>query len=484
MILDQIDDNARDGRNLIRLALISIILFIIPIFFIGLSCGDETRVAGIAAEMAIENDYLTPKLNGTAFLEYPPLFYAAAATTFRVLGFTAFAAKLPAALSAMAGVLLIYILMRVLRRPKYESFAGAFMMATELQYLTNAYDCRVDMMLTAFCLVVWAGFALMEFYRRGAAWRIAGMATLAVGVAGAALTKNLTGLAITLPGIAVTLAWRDLLERRFSFAAYFRLAGAVLIGMIPYAFYLWLLYGKNGAECVETLFWYNNFGRFSGSVKDHCAPWWGYWERIYEYFQPYLLLLLGGMWLQIRQWRKNRSVYGMLSLTWLVIPFLILSVANSKRQVYLLPLAAPAAMLAASTVPYVILGLSRKIGGKALAQLRRRANVMIYAAAVLFALLAGAVSRHDAAKRSIAQVFAEAEARGGSLVLVSPGERHSGAAVFYCRKVVPQQGNLEKLLPHDVALVPMSRKGEKKIPEGWSGRYFEKVKVMLLWREQ
>lgn len=48
--------------------------------FAGLWCGelesvDETRVAGIAAEMFLSHDYLIPTLNGKEFLEYPPLFY-------------------------------------------------------------------------------------------------------------------------------------------------------------------------------------------------------------------------------------------------------------------------------------------------------------------------------------------------------------------------------------------------------------------------
>ena len=199
---DLADGKVRDRWMIMHLALISVILFIVPICFIDLYGGDEPRVAGIAAEMVIENDWLTPKLNGEPFLEYPPLFYAAAAANFRIFGFTAFAAKLPAALSASAGVLMLYCMMRILRRSKCESFAGAFMLATGFQYLTNAYDCRVDMMLTAFCIMIWTGFAMMEFSGGGVARRIVGMAVTGLGIAGGVLTKNLTGAALTLPGIA------------------------------------------------------------------------------------------------------------------------------------------------------------------------------------------------------------------------------------------------------------------------------------------
>ena len=484
-LLDHVNGRVRDGRMLLHLALISVILFVVPICFLDLCGGDETRVAGIAAEMAIENDWLTPRLNGAPFLEYPPLFYAAAAASFRIFGITVFAAKLPTALSALAGVLLLYVMMRILRRSKCESFAGAFMLATGLHYLTNAFDCRVDTMLTTFCILIWTGFALMEFSSGGAARRAAGMMLVAAGIAGGVLTKNLTGLAITLPGIACTIFFCDLAERRFSFAAYCRLAGAVLLGMLPYALYLWLLYKKNGIGAVETVFWYNNFGRFSGDVTDHSAPWWGYLVRIHEYFPPYLPLLIWGIVLQIREIRKRRSRYGIMLLTVLVIPFVVLSAASNKRQVYLLPLSAPAAMLAASTLPRIICFCRKIFGRKGRLLLRRRAGLVIYAAAVLFAAITGAIIRNYSMRKSFAPVFAEAEARrreipGGRLVLVRPAERHSGAAYYYTHAVVPHLHSWDELQPGDVAVVPAAQL--KQLPKEYSTRRFKDAKLVVVRR--
>ena len=488
ILLAQAYGGIRDRRILLHLALIAAILFVVPICLIDLCGGDETRVAGIAAEMAVEGDWLTPKLNGAPFLEYPPFFYWTAAASFRIFGITPFAAKLPTALAAAAGVLLFYVMMRILRRSKCESFAGAFMLATELQYLTNAYDCRVDMTLTAFCILIWTGFALMEFSGRGAARRIAGMMAIAAGIAGGMLTKNLTVLALTLPGMGCALLLCDLAERRFSFAAYCRLAGAVLIGILPYALYLWLMYRASGIAAVKTIFLYNNFGRFSGSVADHSSPWWGYLTSIPEYFPPYLPLVFGGMFLQLAECRKRRARYGILSLALLLIPFAVLSAASNKRQVYLLPLAAPAAMLAASTLPYCAYLARRSFGRSATSLIRRRLKIVVYTAAVLFALIAGAASRHISARKSFAPVFAEAQVRlratGGRLVLVQPGERHSGAAFFYRRAVVPKIGRWDELRPGDVALTPAGAPEALKLPAGYSVRRFKKAKMILVSREK
>ena len=483
-MLHRMDGKISDRRFLLYLAVISAILFIAPVFFINLWDSDELRVAGIAAEMAVENDWLMPKLNGMPFLEYPPLFYAAAAANFRIFGLTSFAAKLPTAFSASAGVLMFYWMMRILRRSKCESFAGAFMLATGMQYLTNAYDCRVDMMLTAFCILIWTGFAMMEFSGAGFARRAVGMMMTGFGIAGAVLTKNLTGLAITLPGIACTIFFCDLAKRRFSFAAYCRLAGAVLLGMLPYALYLWLMYRKHGVDVVETVFWYNNFGRFSGSVADHSCPWWGYLESFYEYFPPYMPLMLVGMFLQIKACRKSRSPYGILSLSLLVIPFIVLSAASNKRQVYLLPLAAPAAMLAASTLPYVIYWVRKLFGRNVILPFRRRLKAVICAVTLLLALIMGSVFGCMSASKSLAPVFAEARrlraVRGGRLVLMRPGERHLGASFFYNRTAVPEIKEWDELNPDDVAVAPLRLEESLKLPEGASARRFKKAKMIVI----
>src|SRR5256886_9714904 len=55
---------------------------------------DETRVAEISREMRAERSWLVPRLNGTPFLEEPPLFYWLQAGAYR-LGGRAFGAGTP-----------------------------------------------------------------------------------------------------------------------------------------------------------------------------------------------------------------------------------------------------------------------------------------------------------------------------------------------------------------------------------------------------
>ena len=70
--------------------------------------GDETRVAGIAASMYYGGEWIIPKLNGTPFLEYPPLYYQLTSLSYHLFGLNDIAAKLPSALAAFGGILLFF----------------------------------------------------------------------------------------------------------------------------------------------------------------------------------------------------------------------------------------------------------------------------------------------------------------------------------------------------------------------------------------
>lgn len=477
-----------DGQNLLYLTLISVILFVAPLFFLDMPGGDETRVAGIAAEMLLDGDWITPRLNGTVFLEYPPLCYAAEAVCFRLFGFTPFAAKLPLALSALAGVLMFYGTMRTMRRSGAESFAGAFMLATGAQYLFNACDCRVDMMLTAFCILSWFGFAVMEFSGSSAARRLTGMLMLAAGIAGGVLTKNLPGIAIPLSGIGCAVLFGDLMDRRFSLAMYARLAGAVLLGLLPYVLYLALLCRINGPSAVETILISNNTGRFSGtgSHADHGAPFWYYLRRLPGLFQPYLIFLFAGLFLRGRALFRHRSSRDILPLSLLLIPFLLLSVSSGKRQVYLLPLSAPAALIAASSLPYLTWLCRRLFHWRPGLRTRQCLRILPLCVAILTALFGTIANAHLSRKDSFAPVFAEAERLrlaipGSRLVLIQPEERLAGAAFFYCRKVAPVLKGFSELQPDDVAIMPLdSKKSLPELPPGRAVNRFSRAELIVV----
>ncbi|HPR53162.1 MAG TPA: glycosyltransferase family 39 protein, partial [Deltaproteobacteria bacterium] len=66
-------------RKKLLIGLLFLALFLVPGLRHGLWLPDEPRVAGICSEMVRTGDYIVPHLNGRAFLEKPPLYFAVAA---------------------------------------------------------------------------------------------------------------------------------------------------------------------------------------------------------------------------------------------------------------------------------------------------------------------------------------------------------------------------------------------------------------------
>ncbi len=78
---------------------------------------DEARYAEIPREMLAAGDLVTPRLNGTRYYEKPPLLYWANAASFKLLGETPFAARLPARLAALGTAALMAFVARRRSRP-------------------------------------------------------------------------------------------------------------------------------------------------------------------------------------------------------------------------------------------------------------------------------------------------------------------------------------------------------------------------------
>src|SRR6516165_4666874 len=68
---------------------------------------DEGRYAEIAREMLVSGDWITPRDNFVRYFEKPPLVYWLTALSFRILGKSEFAARLPAAAFSVGQVALI-----------------------------------------------------------------------------------------------------------------------------------------------------------------------------------------------------------------------------------------------------------------------------------------------------------------------------------------------------------------------------------------
>ena len=475
----------RDKKYFLLLALFAGILLFCGLGVRELFSGDETRVAGITAEMVLDRDFVVPRLNGRPFLEYPPLYYQAGSLFLRLFGFTDGAAKLPSAAAAFCAALLLYILARKLSLPPPSALAAGILLLTSAQFFENSRKCMVDAMLFLFVLL--AVFAFYAMTRsRGRRAQTGFFLLYAAGLAGGVMTKGLIGFAFPWAGLGVWLVLDDVFfEKRFTFRRYLLLALGAVPALIPVCIWGYLLYLCEGNAALRTVFVTNGIGRFSGSQGDHVESFWFYFRKLPVLFQPYLVLFLLAMVHAVLLLKRKRLPREMLlPFACAAAPFAMLCVSSAKRQVYLLPVYAAWALMtvwyvfdrrqtvreafsglpqavrrglllcagvAAAAVFFVFLFLSP--GGT---KLLPAAGLLLAAAALLgrrfrsalliLALAAGCVcidtavlarKNRENSLRPLFEACRRAERENCRITLQSPPERTSGAAVFYMKKTLP-----------------------------------------------
>ncbi|MGA7871933.1 MAG: glycosyltransferase family 39 protein [Candidatus Binatus sp.] len=162
---------------------------------------DEARYAEIAREMLQSGNLLVPHLNYVAYVEKPPLLYWLTTLSFWIFGISEFAARLPVALSAIAGILATYFFaLRAFGR-RHAILAAAILATTPL-YALMAQVLTTDMLLTA--LVTIATFSLYLHWREGGRW--CWLAYVAMGLA--VMTKGPVGAALPILSMLLWLTFK------------------------------------------------------------------------------------------------------------------------------------------------------------------------------------------------------------------------------------------------------------------------------------
>jgi len=177
--------------------MLSLAVFMFHLGSFGLWEPDEARYAEIAREMLQSGNVLVPHLNYVAYVEKPPLLYWLTTLSFWIFGVSEFAARLPVAMSAVAGVIATYVFaLRAFSRR--HAMLAAAILATMPLYGLMAQVLTTDMTLTA--LMTIATFSLYLHWLEGGRWWWVAYAAMGMAV----MTKGPVGAALP---ILATLIW-------------------------------------------------------------------------------------------------------------------------------------------------------------------------------------------------------------------------------------------------------------------------------------
>jgi 4-amino-4-deoxy-L-arabinose transferase-like glycosyltransferase len=321
------------------LVLASLILFFAGLGRLPLIEPDEGRNAQVAREMLGSGDWVTPHYNSFPYLDKPVVFFALVATSFRILGVSEFAARLPSALAGLGVVLLVWFLARRLFDPMTALRAG-LVFATAPLAIGLARFVIFDMTLT---LLVTVALVSFWFYESGGfvSRRLAILLFASMGVA--TITKGPVGFLLPLLTILAFQAlrgrFRDLKRLHWGLGAVVFLAAtlpwfvaASMRNPVFPGYALWdeslLRFATGSARREKSVFFY---------VPVYLAG-----------FFPWSLFLLAAGLARVRRWRELREEKHkpvLFLFVWALVVFVFFTVSRSKLPGYFLPAVVPLAIL-------------------------------------------------------------------------------------------------------------------------------------------
>lgn len=324
-------------HRLLLLVLLGALLYIAFLGLRDLWYPDELDIAEVARAMFLSGDWVSPRRMGVIWVDYPPMIYWAGTVFSHLLdGMSAFSLRLPNALAAIATVTITCAVGSRWFDDRTGLWAG-FALLTFLSFVYEANSYRPDVLFT---LTITSGILL---YAHGAeerarlSFRIAGFAFLGLAM----LAKGPLGL--LLPGLVLTLwhgvrhEWRRILE----------LAPLSLVSLA--IFLPWFAATANAMGWDNILYelYAQNFARFQeGELRGHAQPFYYYFKNFLIDFAPWSWLVPAAiLWIaRSGRWR-DRNIQ--LALWWFGAFFVFLSLAATKRQLYLLPAYPAVALLLA-----------------------------------------------------------------------------------------------------------------------------------------
>jgi len=293
--------------------------------------GDETRYAKIADEMWSHDELVIPTLNGQRYSDKPPAFFWFI-NVFRLL-FTRpseWTLLLPALVSYAAAIVGVCGIGRCLVGGAAAAFAAFVFATTRLSWIAGQIV-RMDM---TFAAALGAGFGLLYVALERGNRRLLFCAAAAFGAA--TLFKGPVAVLLVFIYLLLARRWRS-----FGAATWIL---ALLLSLAPLAAWLGAAHYAAGSAFVEDLVMRQTLGR-ALAVRVHAEPPWFYALRLPAILFPWFFPLVVAVAAFVRRERDQWTARERFLVDWMLAVVLSFSAIGSKLEVYLLPMAIPAAVL-------------------------------------------------------------------------------------------------------------------------------------------
>lgn len=303
---------------------------------------DEGRYSEVAREMVASGDYITPRLDGVAFLDKPALYYWLQASAIQVFGLKEWALRFWPAFMGVLGSLITYAAGRLLFNRR-TGILSALIVATSPLYYGAAHYANLDLEVAVLISNSLLFFIMSMQFPDKTKLRSCLLILAYVFSGLAALTKGLIGIAFPMLIIGT---WILLLNRWYILKKMHLIIGMILFAVITVPWYL--LVQKANPEFLHFFFVTQQFSRFltKGDYNNKAAIWF-YAPVVLVGIFPWAIFVFQALTAHLKNVWKNRALHAntLFLLIWFVVVFVFFSIPKSKTVGYILPLFPALALL-------------------------------------------------------------------------------------------------------------------------------------------
>ena len=300
----------------------------------------EAFYAETPREMLATGDYLAPHFNYQPRIQKPPLTYWIIAASYKVLGISEFAVRLPGALAAIGVILFTYGIARLLFNPRAALIAAMITAATARIFIL-ARRLPIDIFLLFFLM------ATLFFLLRAILTRKTHLWLCAYLFAGFGfLTKGPVALLIPAGACLIWALW----SRKLKIGETHFLSGAIVFLAVVLPWHL-LIFSRYGWTYIAPFFLRDNLGRFASETMGPSRGLFYYIGVSVTDFFPWSILALCAfclLWKHRKSEQPLKSLYFGLPVIWCVLTFVLFSLSKNKQEYYIAPIYPVAAIIISS----------------------------------------------------------------------------------------------------------------------------------------
>lgn len=326
--------------DILSLTVIILVFYLLWLNSYPLFTPDEGRYSEVAREMVATGDYITPRVDGVAFLDKPVLYYWLQAAAINLFGIKEWALRFFPVLLGVLGCIVTYACGRQLF-DRRTGILSAIILATTPLYFGGAHYANLDLEVAVFitCTLLF----LMTGIQRTDKNRHYFLFAAYLSAALAFLTKGL--IAIAFPAM-ITGLWIILLWRWHELKRIHLISGLLLFIAIVLPWYV--LVQRANPEFLRYFFVTQQVTRFLSAAEfNNPTPIWFYLPIVLIGFFPWTSFLVQAISHSIRNVRLARSQHAneLFLLLWLAVVFIFFSIPRSKTITYILPIFPAMALL-------------------------------------------------------------------------------------------------------------------------------------------